>query len=104
MRVMFEIGPKSKKVVAVAPDWPGLERGAKTAEAALEQLRAYLRRYARVAALAGMDAEFGHGSTALDVVEEYPGNGSTDFWGISFTFSNIDRQDMSNEELTRQLK
>jgi hypothetical protein len=104
MRVVFEIGPKGKKVVAVAPDWPGLERGAKTAEAALERLRAYLPRYARVAALAGMDAEFAHVSTALDVVEEYPGNGSTDFWGISFTFSNIDRQDMSNDELARELK
>src|SRR6266568_1037812 len=102
MRVTFEIGPKGRKVVAVVPDWPGLERGAKTAEAALERLRAYLPRYARVAAVAGMNAEFAHVSTALDVVEEYPGNGSTDFWGISFTFSNIDRQDMSNEELTRE--
>jgi hypothetical protein len=104
MRVMLEIGPKGKKVVAVAPDWPGLERGAKTGEAALERLRAYLPRYARVAALAGMDAEFAHVSTALDVVEEYPGSGSTDFWGISFAFSSIDRQDMSNEDLARELK
>ena len=31
-RVTLEIGPKGKKVVAVAPDWPGLERGAKTVE------------------------------------------------------------------------
>ena len=30
IRVMLEIGPKGKKVAAVAPDWPGLERGAKT--------------------------------------------------------------------------
>jgi hypothetical protein len=30
IRVTLEIGPKDKKVVAVAPDWPGLERGAKT--------------------------------------------------------------------------
>ena len=104
MRVTFEIGPKGRKVVAVAPDWPGLERGATTAEAALERLRAYLPRYARAAALAGMDAAFAHVSATLDVVEEYSGNGSTDFWGISFTFSNIDRQDMSNEELTRELK
>ncbi|MEO7838318.1 MAG: hypothetical protein ABIU06_03120 [Anaerolineales bacterium] len=29
VRVTLEIGPKGKKVVAVAPDWPGLERGAK---------------------------------------------------------------------------
>jgi hypothetical protein len=27
MRVMLEIGPKGRKVAAVAPDWPGLERG-----------------------------------------------------------------------------
>jgi hypothetical protein len=31
LRVMLEFGPKGKRVVAVAPDWPGLERGAKTA-------------------------------------------------------------------------
>jgi hypothetical protein len=37
MRVMLEIGPKGKKVVAVAPDWPGLERGAKTGEAAMRE-------------------------------------------------------------------
>ena len=35
LRVTLEIGPKGKKVVAVAPDWPGLERGAKTEEAAI---------------------------------------------------------------------
>ena len=58
LRVTLEIGPKGKKVVAVAPDWPGLERGAKTEEAAIERLQAYLPRYAQVAKLAGMDAEF----------------------------------------------
>jgi hypothetical protein len=104
MRVVFEIGPKGKRVVAFAPDWPGLERGAKTGEAALDRLQIYLPRYARVAALAGMDADFAHASTDLKVVEEYPGNGSTDFWGISFAFSNIDRQAMSNEELARELQ
>ena len=46
LRVTLEIGPKGKKVVAVAPDWPGLERGDKTGEAALERLQAYLPRYA----------------------------------------------------------
>ncbi len=86
MRVMLEIGPKGKKVVAVAPDWPGLARGAKTEEAAIERLRSYLPRYAPVAKLAGMDAAFA-AITAVDVVEQYPGTGSTDFWGISFAFS-----------------
>ena len=28
IRVTLEIGPKNKKVIAVAADWPGLERGA----------------------------------------------------------------------------
>jgi hypothetical protein len=102
MRVMLEIGPKGKKVVAVAPDWPGLERGAKTGEAAIERLLAYLPRYAQVAKLAGMDAEFA-AITTTDVVEHYAGTGSTDFWGISFAFSGIDTEAMSSEELAREL-
>jgi hypothetical protein len=102
LRVMLEIGPRGKKVVAVAPDWPGLARGVKTEEAAIERLQAYLSRYAPVAKLAGMDAEFA-ASTAVDVVERYPGTGSTDFWGISFAFSAIDRQALSREALEREL-
>ncbi len=58
IRVMLEIGPKGKKVAAVAPDSPGLERGAKTGEAAIERLLSYLPRYAKVAKLAGMDPTF----------------------------------------------
>jgi hypothetical protein len=102
MRVMLEIGPKGKRVVAVAPDWPGLQRGAKTGEAAVERLHAYLPRYTPVAKLAGMEAAFAAVNT-IDVVEQYPGTGSTDFWGISFAFSDIDRQDMSSDELQREL-
>ena len=86
MRVTLEIGPKGKQVVAVAPDWPGLARGATTGEAAIERLLSYVPRYATVAKRAGMDAAFAT-STAVDVVEHYPGTGSTDFWGISFAFS-----------------
>lgn len=102
VRVTLEIGPKGKKVVAVASDWPGLARGAKTEEAALERLRAYLPRYAPVATLAGMEAAF-TSTTDVDVVEHYEGTGSTDFWGISFAFSSIDRQAMSDEVVERDL-
>ncbi len=102
MRVTLEIGPKGKKVVAVAPDWPGLERGAKTPEAAVERLLAYVPRYAAVAALAGMEPEFA-ALTGAEVVERYPGVGSTDFWGISFAFSSIDRQVMTGAALEREL-
>jgi hypothetical protein len=102
LRVMLEIGPKGKKVAAVAPDWPGLERGAKTREAAIESLQSYLPRYTPVAKLAGMEAALAS-ITTLDVVERYLGTGSTDFWGISFAVSEIDRQDLSSEELEREL-
>ncbi len=102
IRVTLEIGPKGKKVVAVAPDWPGLERGAATGEGAIERLLSYVPRYAKVAKLARMGVAFAN-STATDVVERYPGTGSTDFWGISFAFSGIDQQAMSGKALEREL-
>jgi hypothetical protein len=102
IRVTLEIGPKGKKVVAVAPDWPGLERGATTGEAAIDRLLSYVPRYATVTKLAGMEATFAN-ITVVDVVEQYPGTGSTDFWGVSFAFSSIDQQAMSGEALEREL-
>ncbi len=103
VRVTLEVGPKGKKVVAVAPDWPGLARGAKTGDAALEVLRSYLPRYSPVARAAGMDPAAFADTTALEVVEQYEGTGSTDFWGISFGFSSIDREPMSSVALERHL-
>jgi hypothetical protein len=108
IRVTLETGPKGKKVVAVAPDWPGLERGATTEEAAIERLLSYVPRYAAVAKLAGMEKEFASSTasaatSSFEVVERYPGTGSTDFWGISFAFSGIDQDAMSGEELEREL-
>ena len=102
IRVTLEIGPKGKKVVAVAPDWPGLERGAKTGEEAIERLHSYIPRYSPVAKLAEMDAAFDTIKN-FETVEQYPGTGSTDFWGISFAFSSIDQQGMSRDELEREL-
>ena len=102
IRVTLEIGPKGKKVAAVAPDWPGLERGATTREAAIERILSYVPRYAAVTKLAGMEAAFAT-ITAVDVVELVPGTGSTDFWGISFAFSSIDQQVLSDEALEREL-
>lgn len=106
LRVMIETGPKGKKTVAVAPDWPGLARGAKTGEAAVERLLTYVPRYAPVAALAGLAPEFAalEGTTGADVVEEYEGTGSTDFWGISFGFSTFDHQPISPDDLERDLR
>jgi hypothetical protein len=103
LRVTLEIGPKGKKAAAVAPDWPGLERGAKTGEAAIERLLSYVPRYAKVTKLAGMEAAFAT-LTGVDVIEQYAGTGSTDFWGISYAFSSIDQQAMSGEILDRELR
>lgn len=102
IRVMVETGPKRKKVAVVAPDWPGLSRGAATEEAAIERLLAYVPRYASVAKLAGMEAAFPK-KAAADVVERYVGRGGTDFWGISFAFSSIDQQAVPSKELEREL-
>lgn len=102
LRVMLEIGPKGKKVAAVAPDWPGLQRGAKTEAAAAKRLLAYLPRYGPVTRLAGLGAEF-PASGAVEVIERFPGVGSTDFWGISFAFSSFDNEEMSREALERDL-
>jgi hypothetical protein len=102
LRVALEVGPKEKRVVAFAPEWPGLERGAKSDSEAMQRLLDYVPRYSKVAKLAKRDAEFS-GVTRAKEIERYPGTGSTDFWGISFAFSSIDQRDLSNDELEREL-
>lgn len=99
LRVQLEVGPKGKKIVAVAQGWPGLSRGGATEDKALEALRACIPRYTAVAEHAGLRLE----SDAIEVVERYPGTGSTDFWGISFAFSDFDRLQPSAEEIEREL-
>jgi hypothetical protein len=102
MQVVLEQGKKGKRVVAVASAWPGLSRGDKTEEAALDRLQTYRPRYAPVARHAGLENEFSI-DASIEVVERYVGTGSTDFWGISFAFSENDRQEMSEVELEREI-
>lgn len=102
MRVSLEHGPKGKKHVAYAIDWPGLERNGKSPDAALEQVGAYRPRYLRVAERAGLLNAFAAESEP-EVVEEYVGVGSTDFWGISFAQSPTDHLPLSPDEFERQL-
>lgn len=102
IRTVIDHGPKRKRSVAIALDWPGWNRGAKTAEAALELLESYRSRYAPVAERAGMAREFG-AAGALEVVEEKVGTGSTDFWGISFSPSSSEHGAMADAELERKI-
>lgn len=102
LRVAVEVGPKNKQIVAFAPDWPGLERGAKTEDAAIERLKSYLPRYAKVARVARLGSQFAM-VKGIDIVERYEGTGSTDFWGISFGLSEVDSRAISSSELKREL-
>jgi hypothetical protein len=100
VRTVIERGPKGKRSVAISLDWPGWERGAKTAEVALEALESYRARYRPIAALAGMASEF-DAAGPLKIVEEKVGPGSTDFWGISFSPSAAEKEPMNAVDLER---
>src|SRR4051812_40441903 len=100
VRTVVERGPKEKRSVAFAVDWPGWSRGAKSAELAVETLESYRERYRRVAGLAGMAHEFDTAGP-LEVIEDRVGTGSTDFWGISFSPSATEHGPMSEADFDR---
>ncbi len=100
VRTVVERGPKDKRSVAFALDWPGWSRGAKTADVALETLESYRDRYQPIARLAGLTREF-NAVGALEVVEDKVGAGSTDFWGISFTPAATEQGPLTEAELER---
>ena len=102
VRTFIERGPKAKRYVAISIEWPGWERGAKTAELAMEALESYRERYRPIANLAGMESEFGDAGP-LQIVEEKVGTGSTDFWGISFSPSAVEHGPMAEADLRRGL-
>lgn len=102
VRVVLERGPKAKKAVAFAVDWPGWSRGASTAEGALQTLETYRERYRPVAIRAGLERDFDEAGP-LEVIEDRIGTGSTDFWGISFSPSSLEQEPMDAVELERKL-
>lgn len=102
MRVAIEQGPKGKKYVAYAIDWPGLERNGKSPDEAFEKMESYRSRYQVIANRAGYGDAF-RDESASEIVQEYEGTGSTDFWGISFAHGPNDYESMTDEELARQL-
>ena len=102
VRTVIQRGPKGKKAVAFAVDWPGWSRGAKTPELALELLESYRMRYRPVADIAGLADDL-DSAGALEVVEDAVGTGSTDFWGISFAPSDLEQEPMDDVELDRKI-
>jgi len=102
LRVLVEQPTRGKRWVAVAADWPGLERGGKAEDEALEKLARYVPRYLPVAKRARLDSEL-EAQTDLEVIGRYPGTGSTDFWGISFAPSPLDREPFDAPAFDRQV-
>ena len=103
VRTVIEHGPKDKRSVAFSLDWPGWNRGAKSADVALETLESYRERYRPVAVLAGMAKEF-DAAGPLEIVEDRVGPGSVDFWGISFSPSSTEQGPLSAADLERGIK
>ena len=103
LRVLVEQPIHGKRWVAVAADWPGLERGAKTEDEAVAKLAGYVPRYVPGAKRAGLDSEVA-GQTKVEIIGRYPGTGSTDFWGISFAPSPLDREPFDAPTFDRQAR
>ena len=100
--MVIERGPKGKKAVAFAVDWPGWSRGAKTPELAVELLESYRARYRPIAVAAGMGAQF-EKEGRLKTIEDKIGTPSTDFWAISFSPAAVEKEPMSAEDLDRKI-
>src|SRR2546425_3733216 len=103
LRVLVEQPTRGKRWVAVAADWPGLERGAKTEDEAVEKLVRYVPRYLPVAKRVRLGAELAT-QTDPEIMGRYPGVGSTDFWGISFAPSPLDRDPFDAPTFDRQMR
>ena len=101
VRVMIERG-KKKKVVAVAFDWPGWDRWGKTQDESLESLETYRPRYAPVAELAGYGPAFAT-LDGFEVVEDVPGKGGADFYGLSDVPAMPEREPMTPTDLDRKV-
>jgi hypothetical protein len=95
--VFLEVG--SKRVFASAADWPGWCRTAKTEELTLEALLAYAPRYAAVAQHAAIAFP---SAIELSVVEQLPGDATTDF-GAPSTTAEAEREKLTAAKAKRQV-
>jgi len=95
--VFLEVG--SKRIFASAADWPGWCRTAKTEELTLEALLAYAPRYEVVARHAGIAFP---SAIELSVVEQLPGDATTDF-GAPSTTAEAEREKLTAAKAKRQV-
>ena len=99
LAVVLERG--ERRVFAVAPDWPGWSRSAKTDAEAVEALLAYAPRYARVLRAAGISPMPPGEDVPTEVVERHAGGSGTDF-GVPGVAAKDDAKPLTGAELKRQ--
>ena len=98
--VYVEVG--ARRVFAGTLEWPGWIRSAKTEDQALDALAAAARRYAPVAALAGLalPRALQGASAQFEVVERMSGNATTDF-GAPSAIPEADRRPLTAKQARR---
>ena len=96
--VSLEVG--GKRVFAGAVDWPGWCRSGRDEDAAIEGLRAYAPRYARVLRGTRLGFEAPAEPFAITVVERLTGNATTDF-GAPDVPPSADAQPVVDHDLAR---
>jgi hypothetical protein len=96
IRILVETAPK--KVFVSAIDWPGLVRGARDEDRAIEALLAALRRYAGIAKAAG--ERFPVHGVGIEVAERIDGDAGTAF-GMPSVVATVDRAPVSTAEAAR---
>jgi hypothetical protein len=96
MKVYVESG--EKKVFAMAIDWLGFARSAKTEETALEALVAYAPRYVASMAAVAQGLRAPKTANGIEVVERLAGNRTTDF-GAPDAILPADRQQLTECDL-----
>jgi hypothetical protein len=96
IQVYLETG--TKKTFAGAIDWPGWCRSGRDADSALQALREYGARYARVVGASKLGFQAPTKVSALEVVERLKGDATTDFGAPSIAPA-ADAKPVSAEEL-----
>jgi hypothetical protein len=96
--VYIETG--KERVFAVAIDWPGWCRSARTEAAALENLLAYGARYAKVMRLGRVDFDAPAGLASLAVRDHVKGTTTTDFGSPDVSLK-VDQEPLPEKELIR---
>lgn len=82
---------RDKKSFAIAMDWPGWCRSGKNESYAINELLSYAHRFARTAEIAGFEFIIPESPAQWMIIEEIPGNSTTDFGAPAMQFESDTR-------------